>query len=155
MATPARSFDSREQEVYLNLWRTYDRLRAMEDELFLAHDLTAQQYNALRILKAVHPASMPTLKLAARLISRAPDITRMLVRLEERDLIRRERFGHNRRVVQVAITALGMELLQELTKPIRECARKQVGHLPREQQEKLIELLRAARAPHEETGSGW
>src|SRR5665213_1893489 len=54
-------FDSPQQEVYLNLWRTYDRLRIIEDEVFGKHDLTAQQYNALRVLRAAHPQTLPTL----------------------------------------------------------------------------------------------
>src|SRR5215204_3237261 len=74
-------FDSPQQEAFLSLWRTYDRLRAHEDELFARHDLTAQQYNALRLLRAAHPRKVPTLAVATRLVSRAPDITRMLDRL--------------------------------------------------------------------------
>ena len=61
-----RRFDSLEQEAYLNLWRTYDRLRAEEDALFAEFDLTAQQYNALRLLRgqemvssAARPANAP------------------------------------------------------------------------------------------------
>ena len=100
----ARRFDSPEQEAYLNLWRTYDRLRAVEDELFGRHDLTAQQYNALRLLRGVHPGRLPTLALAARLVSRAPDITRMLDRLEERGLVERVRPAGNRRVVEVGLS---------------------------------------------------
>src|SRR4051794_31139142 len=84
-------FDSPEQEAFLNLWRTYDRLRALEDELFGRFELTPQQYNALRLLRAVHPGTLPTLALAQRLVSRAPDITRMMDRLEQRGLVRRER----------------------------------------------------------------
>src|SRR5262245_65547750 len=99
MTQPRRTFDSTEQEVYLNLWRTYDRLRALEDELFAGHGLTAQQYNALRLLKAAHPGSMRTLTLAGRLISRAPDVTRLVDRLVERGLARRERREGNRPVV--------------------------------------------------------
>src|SRR5436853_5161547 len=86
----SRRFDSLEQEVYLNLWRTYDRLRALEDELFGRHGLTAQQYNVLRLLRGEHPETLPTLALAARLVSRAPDITRMLDKLEQRGLITRQ-----------------------------------------------------------------
>src|SRR5262249_59537047 len=69
-------FDSPEQEVFLNLWRTDDRLRALEDELFARFDLTPQQYNVLRLLRAAHPETMPTLALADRLGSRAPGIQR-------------------------------------------------------------------------------
>src|SRR5438874_10170051 len=94
-------FDSLEQEAFLNLWRTYDRLRALEDELFSRHDLTPQQYNVLRLLKAVHPQTLRTLALANRLVSRAPDITRMLDKLEEHGLVTRQRTRANRRVVEV------------------------------------------------------
>src|SRR5436190_8560452 len=90
-----RHFDSLEQEVFLNLWRTYDRLRVLEDELFRRFNLTAQQYNLLRLLRAAHPQSMPTLELARRLVSRAPDITRMLDNLAERGLILRDRPADN------------------------------------------------------------
>src|SRR6476620_4128269 len=93
--TRGRAFDSATQEAYLNLWRTYDRLRGYEDELFGNYDLTAQQYNALRLLRAVSPESLPTLTLAGRLISRAPDITRLLDHLVKRDLILRERKPEN------------------------------------------------------------
>src|SRR4051795_10484932 len=90
-----RRFDSPEQEAYLALWRTYDRLRALEDELFAGFDLTAQQYNLLRLLRAaVEP--VPTLTLAERLVSRAPDITRMLDKLEERGLLTRTRSATDR-----------------------------------------------------------
>jgi DNA-binding MarR family transcriptional regulator len=146
-----RSFDSPEQEVFLNLWRTYDRLRALEDELFAQHDLTAQQYNALRLLKAEHPAGVPTLALAGRLISRAPDITRLLDRLEERGLVRRDRPADNRRRVLVAITDAGLALLRQLGGPVRDCARRQLGHLGAEDKKELIRLLQAARSPHEES----
>jgi len=150
-----RTFDSPEQEVYLNLWRTYDRLRALEDELFGRHDLTAQQYNALRLLRSEYPGSMPTLALAARLISRAPDITRMLDKLQRRGLVTRDRPAENRRVVRVSITEAGLDLLRQLAEPVRDCHRRQLGHLTTEQQRELIDLLNAARQPHEDPEGGW
>lgn len=149
-----RSFDCPEQEVYLNLWRTYDRLRLHEDELFAKHELTAQQYNALRLLKA-EPQGLPTLELASRLISRAPDITRLVDRLEQRGLVKRERSVDDRRTVQVTITEVGSQLLRDLAGAVKECARKQLGHLSQEQQQQLIALLRAARQPHETEASDW
>src|SRR5258705_10943636 len=90
-------FDSPQQEAFLNLWRTYDRLRVLEDELFGRYELTAQQYNALRLLRAAHPAKVQTLSLAGRLVSRAPDVTRLLDKLVERGLVERERPPENRR----------------------------------------------------------
>jgi DNA-binding MarR family transcriptional regulator len=150
-----RRFDSPEQEAFLGLWRTYDRLRALEDELFSGHGLTSQQYNALRLLRGEHPEKVPTLDLAARLVSRAPDITRLLDKLEQRGLVTRDRPAGNRRVVHVGITAAGLALLDELAEPLRECHARQLGHLSRKELNALIALLRAARLPHEDAASSW
>ena len=150
-----RRFDSPQQEAYLNLWRTYDRLRMLEDELFQRHDLTAQQYNALRLLKAEHPAALATLVLARKLVSHAPDITRLVDRLEERGLVARQRMPDNRRVVQIGISEAGLALLKQLDQPVRDCHLKQLGHLSSSQLQSLIELLRLARGPHEEEESAW
>ncbi len=150
-----RHFDSLEQEVFLNLWRTYDRLRALEDELFGRHDLTPQQYNALRLLRAAHPDKVPTLLLARRLVSHAPDITRLLDKLERRGLVERDRPADNRRVVRVGITEAGRALLRSLRDPVRDCHARQLGHLSPRDLKELAALLRAARQPHEEPGGSW
>lgn len=148
-------FDSPQQEAFLNLWRTYDRLRLLEDELFSQFHLTAQQYNLLRLLRAEHPQPSPTLSLAARLVSRAPDITRMLDKLEERGWIARERPADNRRLVLVRITQSGLALLKRLDRPVRECHDRQLGHLALPDLERLITLLERARAPHEPVEGSW
>ena len=153
--TRGRHFDSLEQEVYLNLWRTYDRLRALEEELFGRYDLTPQQYNALRLLAAERPGKLRTLDLAGRLVSRAPDITRLLDKLEQRGLIERDRPADNRRDVHVGITEAGLALLRELREPLRACHARQLGHLSPREIEDLIALLRAARRPHEEPSGAW
>jgi DNA-binding MarR family transcriptional regulator len=148
-------FDSAEQEAFLNLWRTYDRLRILEDELFEKYGLTAQQYNALRLLRGHNPERLPTLAIAQRLVSRAPDITRLIDRLAERGLVDRERPAENRRVVLVGITENGLELLSRLDEPVRECGQKQLGHLDQSDLAELVRLLRLARGPHEEPDSSW
>ncbi|HEY2838761.1 MAG TPA: MarR family winged helix-turn-helix transcriptional regulator [Pirellulales bacterium] len=145
-------FASLEQQAFLNLWRTYDRLKALEDELFGRRDLTAQQYNSLRLLQAAGPAGLQTLTLAARLISRAPDITRLLDKLEDRKLVRRDRRPENRRVVQVAIMPAGERLLDALASEVLDCHERQLGHLSEDNLHALVELLRAARLPHEQAG---
>jgi DNA-binding MarR family transcriptional regulator len=119
--TTAR-FDSPQQEAYLALWRTYDRLRFLEDELFAKFDLTPQQYNLLRLVRASHPNPVPTLSLMARLVSRAPDVTRMLDRLEEREWIIRTRSDEDRQAVLVRLTGAGLALLRQIVEPLRESA---------------------------------
>jgi DNA-binding MarR family transcriptional regulator len=148
-------FDSLEQEAFLSLWRTYDRLRALEDEFFRPYDLTPQQYNVLRLLKAQQPALLPTLDVANRLVSRAPDITRMLDKLAQRGLVSRVRSESDRRTVLVGITPAGTQLLAEMHEPLRACHERQLGHLPPETLLQLIELLRQVRDPHEPQESSW
>jgi DNA-binding MarR family transcriptional regulator len=154
-AAPARRFDSPEQEAFLGLWRTFDRLRALEEGLFARYELTPQQYNALRLLRAALPDTLRTLELAERLVSRAPDTTRLLDRLAERGLVERRRPAENRREVRVGITATGLTLLDELQGPLRDCHARQLGHLSRAQLRDLTALLRAARLPHESADSSW
>ncbi len=151
----ALRFDSPQQDAFLNLWRTYDRLRALEDETFARFALTAQQYNLLRLLRAEHPGVLPTLGLAERLVSRAPDITRMLDKLEQRGLVTRERPPENRRVIRVGVTQAGLDLLRDIAEPLNACHQRQLGHLSAEDLDQLTNLLRAARAPHEEPASAW
>jgi len=159
MSTPPRrglaKFDSLPQEVFLGIWRTYDRLKSFEDELFATVDLTAQQYNVLRLLANVHPAAVATLDLAGRLVSRAPDITRMLDKLEQRGFIRRIRPPEDRRVVQVALEPPGLKLIDELQAPLRQCHERQLGHLSRTELKQLAGLLRTARSVHELEDSNW
>lgn len=150
-----RRFDSIEQAAFLNLWRTYDLLKSFEDRLFAEHDLSAQQYNTLRLLKAVHPARLPTLELGSRLVSRAPDMTRLLDRLEARGLIDRERLSGNRRVVEIGITPAGVELLDTMATQVRDCHRQQLGHMTPDDLAALNQLLDRCRAPHETPDSHW
>lgn len=148
-------FDSPEQETFLNLWRTYDCLKALEEELFGTFQLSAQQYNALRLLRSVYPSSMQTLALGKRLISRSPDTTRMLDRLEQRHLIVRERRSENRRVVEIAITKQGLDLLDEMMRDVQAMHKRQLGHLNRTEQRNLIALLKRIREPHEDASCDW
>jgi len=155
IASKSRKFDTPQQEAYLNLWRTYDRLRILEDSLFQKHGITAQQYNALRLLRGNQEAGIQTLDLARKLVSRAPDITRLLDKLEENGWIARDRPKENRRVVLVKITNAGLKLLKTIDPEVLQCGIQQLGHLPENDVQLLIKLLKEARNPHEDPESIW
>ena len=76
--------------------------------------ITHDQYNVLRILRGVHPEGHPRGEISARLISRAPDVTRMLDRLERRGLVRRGWHPKNRRLSMATITDEGLALLAQV-----------------------------------------
>ena len=151
----ARRFDSAEQEAYLGLWRTYDRLRELEDTLFAAWDITNQQYNVLRLLEAAHPKAIATQDVLKRLVSRAPDATRVLDKLTARKWIRRERSPDDRRAYLLGITAAGIAALGEMAEPLRSCHKAQLDHLTGSQLKELTALLQVAREPHEPDDSPW
>jgi DNA-binding MarR family transcriptional regulator len=150
-----RKFDSIQQEAYLSLWRTYDRLKAIEDQLFTLWQITPQQYNVLRLLEASNPKPVATLTLSSKLISRAPDITRMLDKLEQSGWIERIRSAEDRRTVLVKITLSGKKLVRDIAKPLAESHIAQLGHLSLKDLTQLCDLLRKVREPHESATSDW
>jgi len=99
-------------------------------------------------LEAVSPNGLQTMEIGRRLISRCPDTTRLLDRLESRTLISRTRLPTNRRVVEVIIAGAGQSLLKAIAKQVIDMHRKQVGHLTPNEQRQLIRLLKKARRPH-------
>lgn len=147
-------FDTLAQETYLSLWRTYDRLKALEDQLFSSFLITAQQYNVLRLLDAA-AIPLPTLAIASKLVSRAPDITRMLDRLEKDQWIARTRSKEDRRTVLVSITAKGKERLAEIALPLDQMHQQQLGHMDPNDLEQLCRILSKVRRPHESPNSYW
>jgi len=134
-----------EEEAFLDLLRTTDLLTRRLAPVLKADDLSANQYNVLRILRG-SPEGLPCGEIASRMITRDPDITRLLDRLEKRKLISRCRESKDRRMVMARITPDGLKLLGRLDEPVQEAHRQQLGHLGRERLRALTELLHAARS---------
>jgi DNA-binding MarR family transcriptional regulator len=144
-----KPFDSLQSEVYLNLARTADVLQRWEMELLKPVDLTPSTYNILRILRGAGPDGHRCADIGARMITRDPDVTRLLDRLEKRGLVKRARESTDRRVVTSRITNAGLALLATLDEPIEAAQRKILGHMSRADLEHLNRLLEAARAQEE------
>ena len=140
----AKPFDSAEQEAHLNLVRTAQVLEAGFDRLFKPVNLSMTQYNVLRILRGAGEP-LPCGQIGDRMITRDPDITRLLDRLEKRELITRQRTSTDRRVVLAAITDAGLKLLKQLDEPVLELHRSQLSHMGKEKLKTLIDLLELAR----------
>jgi len=139
-----RRLASPEEATFLDLLRTTDLLTRRLATVLKADDLSANQYNVLRILRG-SPEGLPCGEIASRMITRDPDITRLLDRLEKRKLISRCRETKDRRMVMARITPDGLKLLGRLDEPVHEAHRQQLGHLGRERLRALTELLHAAR----------
>ena len=128
----------------MEMLRTTDLLSRGLVPLLKAEELSPTQYNVLRILRGA-PEGLPCGEIGQRMITRDPDITRLLDRLEKRGLIARWRDSKDRRMVLARITPEGLKTLDRLDGPMQEGHRKQLGHLGRARLKALCELLRAAR----------
>jgi DNA-binding MarR family transcriptional regulator len=133
-----------EEAAFLDLWRTADMLSRYPQQVLKAEDVSATQYNVLRILRGA-PEGLTCGEIGNRMITRDPDITRLLDRLERRAVIARCRETKDRRMVLTRITEQGLALLERLDEPVQEAHRRQLGHLGRERLRALAELLSACR----------
>lgn len=138
-------FTSREQEAVLSLLRTSDAIQAQVESWLKEYGLTGTQYNALRILRGAGPEGLPCREIGERMITRDPDITRLLNRLEDRGFVERNRDKQDRRVIYGKITAAGLKLLREMDGPIDKRGREMLRHVGQEKLKELIELLELVR----------
>src|SRR6267378_8682815 len=131
MKEPIRSGNKRrraacpEEAAFLELLRTTDMLSRGLVQVLKAEDLSPTQYNVLRILRGSREG-LPCGEIASRMITRDPDITRLLDRLDKRSLISRCRETKDRRMVMARITPDGLKLLTRLDEPVEELHCKQL-----------------------------
>ena len=140
-----KPFGSLEQEAHLNVGRTYSLLQEGFERLLKSYGLSAAQYNVLRILRGAGSDGLCRNEIGDRLLTRMPDVTRLLDRMEEAGLVRRERSTTDRRLVGTQLTAKGRELVDSLDVPVAEEHARQLGHLGEDDLRTLIRLLTRVR----------
>ena len=141
-----RPFASREQEAYLALLRTADKLQSSMESKLKEFGLTGTQYNALRILRGAAPDGLPCSEIGEHMITHDPDITRLLNRLEKRGLVERARDQHDRRVIYGKISAAGQKLLRDMDGPVERHGREMLHHVSQADLRRLIDLLEQVRS---------
>jgi DNA-binding MarR family transcriptional regulator len=135
-----------EQEVVLTIQRTADAFERKLVETLKPYGISATQYNVLRILRGAGKDGLPCGAIAERMVTRDPDITRLLDRLDKMGFIVRERGQKDRRVVTTTITEAGLKLLKQLDKPLLDTGNDLVKNLSKAQMQQLVELLDLARS---------
>ena len=108
------SFESPAVEAMLNLLVASDYMAQKADEACAEFDITRGQFNVLRILKGVYPEGHPRCEIIRRMLEKAPDVTRLVDRLEEQGLAVRDRCKVDRRLSITRITAAGIALLEKM-----------------------------------------
>ena len=154
-----KPFTGLEQEALLNIRRTSGFVEHLTQQVLKDQGLTDSQYNVLRILRGAGPDGLRCTEIGERMITRDPDITRLLSRLQRRRLVGRHRDTRDRRVVHIRITAVGNAVLQELDPVVEASGISMLGHLTQEKLALLIDLLEEVRLgrreqrPHISNGS--
>jgi DNA-binding MarR family transcriptional regulator len=143
----SKPFESPAQEAILGLYRTADVLQRTFAQLVEPRGISLQQYNVLRILRGAGKAGTPTLEIAERMIEKTPGITRLLDKLEAKQLVRRERCPEDRRQVLCWITDRGLQLLGDLDKPLARTGAKAMEPLTVAELRSFISILERVRAP--------
>lgn len=142
--TTSKSGVETERGAFFGVMRAHALLLGEFETLFAEHGLSEPQFNALRIVRGAGPKGLPTQQIAERLISRQPDVTRLIDRLCEADLVERRRCDEDRRVVYVTLTAAGRRKLAALDKPVEALHAAQFAHMPRSRVAELGALLAEA-----------
>lgn len=143
----SKPFSSPEEEAYLSVIRTADQLTREVAAVLKPHQLSETQYNVLRILGGAGAEGHTCSEIGGRLVTRDPDVTRLLDRLEARELLSRRREHSDRRVVTTRITAKGQALLEVLDTPLRDTVHRLLAHVGPRQLTSLIDLLELVRDP--------
>jgi DNA-binding MarR family transcriptional regulator len=127
--------------LFVAILKVADSLAQEAEQLFKSTGLTGAQYNVLRILRGAEPEGLLCRGIGERMISRDPDITRLLDRMESNRLITRERQKEDRRVIKTRITAEGLKILKKLDRPVHELHKGQFRHMGQSRLKQLTELL--------------
>ena len=140
-----KPFGSIEDEVFINIIRTAEVFNRKQTEFLKTYELTPSQFNVLRILRGAEPDGLICREIGERMVAFDPDVTKLLDRLETRDLIVRERQQKDRRVITVRISEEGLKLLKKIDRPILDFASNLLGHLDEKKLKALNELAEEAR----------
>ena len=136
-----KPFPRRSSEALLSVLRTAALLEHRVNEVLRPHGITELQYNVLRILRGAGPDGWCGREISERLVSKVPDVSRLLDRMEGMQLIRRERDDTDRRHVTARITPKGLRLLDEATPELDAFERERFGHLDAERLQHVIDGL--------------
>src|SRR5216684_4999434 len=143
-----RPFESVAHEAIVALMRTTDLVRRQIAALVEPYGITVQQFNVLRILRGAGDDGLPTLEVAERMIEQTPGVTRLLDRMEAKELVRRQRCPKDRRQHLCWITARGLAVLQKIDAVSQRAADDVLKGLRTKDRETFVRLLDAIRAAH-------
>lgn len=113
-----KNFESERQKALLNLIYTYNSIINEMNAYFKSHDITRQQFNVLRILRGQYPKPCSINVIKERMLDKMSDTSRIVKRLENKNLLTRTESDYDRRAVEITISDEGLALLSETDKSV-------------------------------------
>ncbi|MBK7816084.1 MAG: MarR family transcriptional regulator [Bacteroidia bacterium] len=113
------SFINDRQKALVNIYFTNNWLHNEYHVVLKAYNVTAQQFNILKILNEVYPKSMMVSTIKLQMLDKSSDITRLVERLLEKNLVVRRQDQKNRRKINVKLNIIGHSLVSKMDKDIR------------------------------------
>jgi DNA-binding MarR family transcriptional regulator len=107
-------FASEFEKAAVNILFTGSWLHNLNAVRLKNHDITPEQYNVLRILRGSHPKPVMLAGITARMIDKSSNATRLVEKLRQKGLLKREICENNRRQVDILITEKGLSLLKKI-----------------------------------------
>lgn len=108
------SFKNIYQKAFINLVFTSGWVQTQQSKLFRQYDLTAPQFNILRILRGQYPKPATVNLLIERMLDKTSNASRIVDKLVAKGLVTRQTCEHDRRTVDVLITQAGLAVLQRI-----------------------------------------
>ena len=140
------TFASPEQEAQISLTWTASLMMDAFERLLAPFEITPAQFNVLRILRGAGPCGLGRNQIRDRLISRMPDVTRLLERMESAGLVTRERDTSDRRCVPTQITDKARGILAQLDPVLMEHQQRLWKDFSETQLKEFVGVLAALRA---------
>ncbi|KAA3436478.1 MarR family winged helix-turn-helix transcriptional regulator [Rufibacter hautae] len=102
------------QKAYINMVYTSNWLEQRQSAMFKSYGVTLPQYNVLRILRGQFPKPATVNLLIDRMLDKTSNASRIVDKLEAKELVTREQCPTDRRTVDILITQKGLDLLTEM-----------------------------------------
>ncbi|AEL26285.1 MarR family winged helix-turn-helix transcriptional regulator [Cyclobacterium marinum] len=127
-------------KAVVNLLFTQSYLVSRQSRIFKPHDISAEQYNVLRILRGRSPKPITVSSIQERMLNKMSNASRLVEKLKQKEMVKRTECPKDRRQVDVVITEKGLDLLALLDKEVKQFNMDTI-HLDEGEVEQLNHLL--------------
>ena len=139
-AIQQKEFKDPYNKLVVNLLYTHSYLVTAQASLFKPKDLSPEQYNVLRILRGQNGKPLTVSSIQDRMLNKMSNASRLVEKLKNKGMVKREECPADRRQVDIVITDKGLSVLNELEKQVEEFNR-QIVNLNTQEVNELNDLL--------------